>query len=140
MLTSKTLKIRYQILLTQPLILLLTLRLEVKNEIPSIINLATNASLNAKTNEVKGEIPGITNLAAAAAFTTVENKIPNFSDLVKKADYDAEIKDIKNKYFTTSDYNKFMNNILDEKIKADKLVHESVLNEKRNKKQQQRQN
>ena len=91
MLTSKTLKIRYQILLTQPLILLLTLRLEVKNEIPSIINLATNASLNAKTNEVKGEIPGITNLAAAAAFTTVENKIPNFSDLVKKADYDAKI-------------------------------------------------
>ena len=68
---------------------------EVKNEIPSIINLATNASLNAKTNEVKGEIPGITNLATTAAFTTVENKIPNFSDLVKKTDYDAKISEMQ---------------------------------------------
>ena len=68
---------------------------EVRNEIHSIINLATNASLNAKTNEVKGEIPGITNLAAAAAFTTVENKIPNFSDLVKKPDYDGKISEIE---------------------------------------------
>ena len=56
----------------------------VKNEVPSITNLATNASLNVKTNEVKGEIPGITNLATTAAFITVENKIPSFSDLVKK--------------------------------------------------------
>ena len=68
---------------------------EVKNEIPSIINLATNTSLNAKTNEVKGEIPGITNLATTAAFTTVENKIPNFSDLVKKTDYDAKISEMQ---------------------------------------------
>ena len=57
---------------------------EVKNKIPSITNLATNASLNAKTNEVKGEIPSITNLATTAAFTTVENKILNVSELVKK--------------------------------------------------------
>ena len=68
---------------------------EVRNEIHSIINLATNASLNAKTNEVKGEIPGITNLATTAAFTTVENKIPNFSDLVKKSDYDAKISEMQ---------------------------------------------
>ena len=38
-----------------------------------------------KLNEVKGEIPGVTNLATTAAFTTVENKIHNFNDLVKKA-------------------------------------------------------
>ena len=68
---------------------------EVKDKIPSIIKLATNASLNAKTNYIKGEIPGITNLAAAAAFTTFENKIPNFSDLVKKEDYDAKISEIE---------------------------------------------
>ena len=91
--------------------------------------MAYNASLNAKI-QVKGEIPSITNWATTAAITNAENKIPNFSDLVKKADYDAEIKDIKNKYFTTSDYNMFMNNILDEKIKTEKLVNESVLNEK----------
>ena len=58
---------------------------EVKNEISSIINLATNSSLNTKTKEVKREILGVTNLATTAAFTTVENKIPNFNDLVKKA-------------------------------------------------------
>ena len=49
---------------------------------------------------------------------------------MKKADYDAEIKDIKDKYFTTSDYNKFTNNILDAKITAKRLVNESGWNEK----------
>ena len=55
-------------------------------------------------------------------------KIPDYliyliRDLVlKKADYDTQIKDIKDKYFTTSDYDKFMNNILDEKIIAKMLV------------------
>ena len=47
-------------------------------------NLATNASLDAKINEVKGVIPSLTNLATTAAFTTVENKVPNVSDLGKK--------------------------------------------------------
>ena len=76
------------------------------------------------------EIPNITNLALATAFTTVENKIPNVSDLVKKAGYDAEIKDIKDKYFSPPDYNKFTNNILVAKITVKKLVNESGLNEK----------
>ena len=99
--------------------------------------MASNASLNAKINEVKGEIPSITNLATTAALTTVENKIPNVSDIVRRGDYDAEIKDIKNKCFTTSDYNKFTNNILDEKITRKKFVNESVLNEKKKKKREE---
>ena len=37
----------------------------------------------------------MTNLARIAAFTTVENKKPNFSDLVKKADYDARISEME---------------------------------------------
>ena len=70
-------------------------------------------------------------------------KNPNVSDLVEKADYDVEInlflqhnllfyllKDIKNKYFTISDYNKFTKNILDAKITVKKLVNESGLNGK----------
>ena len=57
---------------------------EVKDEIPSITNLATTASLNPKINEVKGEISSITNLATIAALSTVKNKIANVSDLVKK--------------------------------------------------------
>ena len=64
----------------------------------NLANNLANASLNAWINEVKNEISSITDLATTTAFTSVENKIPNFSDLVKKTDYDAEITDIKNKY------------------------------------------
>ena len=48
----------------------------------------------------------------------------------EKTDYDVEIKDLRNKYFTTSHYNKFTNNILDRKITGKKLVNEFGLNEK----------
>ena len=61
---------------------------EVKSEIPSITNSDTNASLNATINELKNEIPSVTNLATI----TVENKIPNVSDLVRKADHDTKMK------------------------------------------------
>ena len=63
----------------------------VEDKILEITYLATNASLNAKINLVKGEIPSITNLATTAALTTVENKIPNVSNLVKKTDYNTKI-------------------------------------------------
>ena len=59
-------------------------RNEGKGEMLDITDLATNDSLNAKINEVKSEIPNITNLATNTAFTAVENKIPNVSNLVKK--------------------------------------------------------
>ena len=59
----------------------------------------------------------IAGLATTTAPHDVKNKIPNFSDLVIKTDYDSETKDIEGKYFTTSDYNKFTYEILDEKIK-----------------------
>ena len=55
-----------------------------------IYNLATNACLNAKINEVKGEIPNITNLATT--LTAVENNIANVSNLVKKTDYNTNLK------------------------------------------------
>ena len=57
---------------------------EVKVEIPSITNLATKASLNAKISEVKGERTNITNLATTTALAAVRNKIPNVNNLVKK--------------------------------------------------------
>ena len=63
----------------------------IKDKISSITNLATNGSLDVKVNDVKGDILSVTNLATTASLTTVDNKIPNVSDLVKKADYDAEI-------------------------------------------------
>ena len=48
-----------------------------------------------KSNEFKGEIPGVTNLATIAAFTTVENKIPNFNDLVKKTYSDPKMSEME---------------------------------------------
>ena len=56
----------------------------MEDEIPDITNLATNASLNAKTNKVKGETPSITNLATTTALTAAENKISNVSCLIKQ--------------------------------------------------------
>ena len=58
--------------------------IEAKNEIPSITNLTTTTTFNAKVNGVKNKIPNITNLATTTAFTAVENKIPNVSNLVRK--------------------------------------------------------
>ena len=87
----------------------------IKDKIPDTTNLATNASLNAKINEVKGEIPSINNLATSTtALTAVET--PNVSNLVKEVDHDVKLSGMKNKYFTTYDYNKFTNNILDSKF------------------------
>ena len=56
----------------------------------SITNLVTNAALNAKINGVKGEIL-ITNFATTDALATVEKKITDFSDFVKKEDYDVQV-------------------------------------------------
>ena len=58
-------------------------------------------------------------LAGIDALSAVENKIPNASD------FDAEIKDNKDKYLVKSDNDKFTNNILDAKITAKKLVNET---------------
>ena len=55
----------------------------VKKELLSY--LATTVALNTKIDRVKNETPSITNLATTTALTAVENKIPNVSDLVKKA-------------------------------------------------------
>ena len=45
--------------------------------------------------ESKNETPGITKSATTADLTAFENNITTVSDLVKKADYDAKIIDIK---------------------------------------------
>ena len=55
----------------------------------------------------------------------VEKNIHDFTDLVKITDYDAKISDIEGRYFTASDYNKFISDILDAKIKQKALVKKS---------------
>ena len=54
-----------------------------------------------------------------------KDEIPVVSDLVKEMNYDAKVSDIKGKYITTSDYNNFMRDILDPKIKQKELVNKS---------------
>ena len=58
-----------------------------KIKISNITNLATNTTLYAKIIEDKGEIPNMTNLTTTTtttAFTAIENKIPDISNLIKK--------------------------------------------------------
>ena len=90
----------------------------IENQIPDIINLATNASLNAKINDVKAEISNIINLAMNTVLTAVESIIiPNVSNLVKKSDYITKISEIENriatdlghdKHITTQKFNKLI--------------------------------
>ena len=83
---------------------------------PDITNSATKTTLNAKMNEVKAEIPNINNLAATITLTTVENKISDISNLVKKADYDTKVNEIEEKitdhshgkYITTPEFNRLI--------------------------------
>ena len=44
-----------------------------------------------KITEIEGKIPSIIDLSTTAALTAVENKIPKFSNLVKKTDYDGKL-------------------------------------------------
>ena len=67
----------------------------IKDKIPGITNLATNASLNAKINDAKGEIPSINNLATTSSLTAVENRTPSISNLVKRTDYNTKINEIE---------------------------------------------
>ena len=53
-----------------------------------------------------------------ATTNAVRNKTPNLSGLVKKESYDTKISDIDTKFFTTSDCNKFIAEILHKKGKT----------------------
>ena len=53
--------------------------------ISNISGLIKKIDYNSKISEIKGKIPSITGLAATAALTEAEYKIPDISNLVKKA-------------------------------------------------------
>ena len=84
----------------------------IKDKIPDVTHLATNASLKAKINEVKGEIPNINNLATATALNAkineVKTKIPNVSNLIKKTGYNTKNSEIKNKITADHDHDKYI--------------------------------
>ena len=88
-----------------------------------LVDLLKKIDYNAKITEIEGRIPSITGLTTTAGLYSVENKKPNASNLVKKKiDYDTKISDIEFKYFTKSDYNKFRNEIIHNKIKEIEVV------------------
>ena len=45
----------------------------------------------------------------------------------EKKDYDVKLSDIKSKYITTNDYNKFTKDIVANRIKSEGLVDKSVI-------------
>ena len=83
--------------------------------------LVKKTDYNNKITAIEGETPDMTSLATATAFNDVKN-IANVSVIAKKTNYDAKISDVETKYFTSSDYDKFTNEIIDNKIKKKHLV------------------
>ena len=84
-----------------------------ENEIPDTSGLVEKTDYNTIIIEIEVNIPNTTGLATTAAFDAVGNKIPNVNNLVKKGTfYDPKTSDIEQKYFSTSDYNKFTNKII----------------------------
>ena len=59
--------------------------------------------------------------------TVAENKNTDVNSLVKKTNCDAKILEIENKYITTTDYNKFTKNIVDNNIKSKNSVDKSAI-------------
>ena len=54
------------------------------NKFQILVDLLKKTDYNAKISETEGKVSSITGLDTTAALTTVENKIPNISNLVKK--------------------------------------------------------
>ena len=83
-----------------------------------------------KSLKQREKIPSISGLATNAALTTVENKIPNINNLVKKTDYDAKITEIEKKltdhncdiYITTAGFNNLTASVFNARLAQANLV------------------
>ena len=69
----------------------------IENQIPDITNLATNVSLNTKIKWIKDEILSVINLATTAVLTSFEYKKPSISNLVKRTDCNTKVNKIEKK-------------------------------------------
>ena len=75
----------------------------------------------------------MTNLAIKTALTTVENKIPNVRNLVKKTDYNTKVIELKNKlnnhnhdkYINTSEFSKLAADVFNSRIAQANLITET---------------
>ena len=94
-----------------------------------VIKNAKFNTLKTKVNNLEKKIPDGTNLVHINQYNTdkqnLEKKIGDVDGLVQKTDYEAKIKDIEGKYFTNADYNKYISDIFDIKIKQKELFSKS---------------
>ena len=65
-------------------------------------------------------MPSISGLITISALTAVESNL-----VKKKTDYNAKKLHIESKYITTTDYNKFTKDIVDNSIKSKELFDKS---------------
>ena len=63
---------------------------DLEKKIPHMTNVKKS-----KLTELGSKIQDVIGLATKLALTAVENKIPNFSSLVKKTDYDTKISEFE---------------------------------------------
>ena len=88
--------------------------------------------------EIENNMPSIIGLATTSALTTVQNKIPDVSSLVKKTDYNTKITEIEKKVtdhnhdkcITTPESNKFAREVFNERLKQANLVTKKNFDEK----------
>ena len=69
---------------------------------------ATITALNTKINEIKGKITSFTDLVTTTVHTSVEIKIPNVTNLVKKTDCNTKIREIENKITIDHDHDNYI--------------------------------
>ena len=94
---------------------------DADKKIPDINGLVKKTDYNVKITEIEGKVPSVNDVATNVASTSVENKICDVSNLVKKnkTDYDAKLTDIENEYFTAGNYNKSTKDIAANNIKSE---------------------
>ena len=90
----------------------------------------TDLVKKAKLTELEKRIPNISNLETNAALATVENKISDVSNLVKKTDHNTKVTEIENKlnnhnhdkYIDTSEFNKLAANVFNARLAQANLI------------------
>ena len=94
---------------------------DADKKIPDINGLVKKTDYNVKISEIEGKVPSVNDVATNVASTSVENKICDVSNLIKKkkTDYDAKLTDIENEYITAADYNKSTKDIAANNIKSE---------------------
>ena len=94
-----------------------------------LVDLLKETDYNTKITEIECKIPSISGLAANAALSALKIKYLISVIQSRKKNHAEKILDIKRKYITTADYNKFTKNIAASSIKSKNLVDKCYVSE-----------